>query len=350
MRGIVEWFTTTYFDGDYRSAVIWSILIVINISWFLPTICFGFLYWAQIPYIEQFRCQDWVWNQPTSKRRTQYIEVVKSTVVGLFVNQFLLTLFIKFFCTVVMSHTDDPNHIREWFLNTPNAFEAFVKMMLGLLMFETAFYWTHIWLHSPSGYRFHKDHHAYYTPMSLAGQWGSTIDGLVTLPLPAFAPVFLLQIHPTTLWFYAMIHIFHSCYDHCGYDFPFNPFQLIPFGSHAQAHNFHHSHNIDNFGLYWRFWDIMMGTNKHWERYCAKRDKLIEKLERGEEAVDDDYIIKDGIMLLRAVGEETDIKNGEDNLEFTFQFTYKNVDEHGNLIGKPQKSEPTLVDGDKKKI
>jgi sterol desaturase/sphingolipid hydroxylase (fatty acid hydroxylase superfamily) len=332
LRAVLEWFCHKYCGGDYKSAAASSILISINVGWFIPSAIYGILYFAQIPFFEQYRCQDWVWNQDTSKRRTQYMEVVKSTVISLFLNQLGLTLFIRFLCNMAMSHTDDQEHVREWLLNVPSATEGFIKMMVSLMIFETVFYWSHIWLHSPSGYRYHKDHHAFYTPMALAGHWGSTVDGLVSLPLPAFAPVFLLGIHPTTLWFYSIIHTCHSSYDHCGYDFPFNPFQLIPFGGHAQAHNFHHSHNIDNFGLYWRFWDVVMGTNKHWERFCAKRDALIEKLQRGEEAIDDDYVIRDGVMLLRCVAEEADIKNGNDNLDFTFQYTLKSVDEEGNII------------------
>lgn len=332
LPAFIDYTTINYFNGDYKKFTIWSIIFVLNIGWIVPNIFYGFLYIAKIPYFEQYRCQDWVWDQEPSKRRTQYMEVLKSTIVTFVINQISLSGLLYMMAIWAMRHTDDQEHIRQWLINHPSALEGFGKILMGLLAFETTFYWSHVWLHTKTGYPYHKDHHAYYTPMSLTGQWGSTIDGLVSLPLPAFVPVFFLNMHPTTLWLYAIIHTAHSSYDHSGYDFPFNPFQFIPFGSHAQAHNFHHSHSIDNFGLYWRFWDQIMGTDKHWKRYCEKRDALIEKIKKGENAQDDDYIIKDGVMLLRCVAEENDIAAGVDNLEYTFQFTNRKVDDDGNLV------------------
>eukprot|EP00461_Guttulinopsis_vulgaris_P004504 UN04506 len=275
--------------------IAWTIAIFLNIGWFLPNIFYGALYFLQIPFFEKYRIHDWVWNQEPNPRRTKYMEVVKSTVVTFFINQIILTITVVATSHFIMRDVTDMEEVKDYCINrAPTAFEAFWKQMAALLMFETCFYWTHRWLHSPMGYRYHKDHHAFYTPMSLAGQWGSFVDGLVSLPVPALFPVLFLDIHITTLWSYALVQTFHSSYDHCGYDFPFNPFQLIPFGSHAAEHGFHHSHNIDNFGLYFRFWDVIMGTNQHWERYRVKRDALLEKADAGLNAEDEDYYVKDG--------------------------------------------------------
>ncbi len=74
------------------------------------------------------------------------------------------------------------------------------------------------------------------------GNWGHPIDGILSLPFPAVFPVFFLHMHVFTLWQWTIMHIFHSQYDHSGYHFPYSPLQLVPFGTHADAHNFHHSH------------------------------------------------------------------------------------------------------------
>lgn len=329
----IDWFTITYHGGDYKDFVGWSFVYAMNLGWIIPNFFYMLLYIFQIPFFEQYRCQDWVWNKPQSKRRTQYLEVLKSTIISFFVNQTIMSFGILQLSQFAMRHEPNQDAVRDWLVTMPAFWVSTVKIIISLALFETAFYWLHVWLHSPTGYRFHKDHHAYYTPISLAGQWGSVVDGLVSLPIPAFVPVFIVGMHPASIWLYAIAQTAHSSYDHCGYDFPVNPFQLIPLASHVEAHNFHHSHSVDNFGLFWRFWDNIMGTNQHWERFSAKRDVLFEKLKRGEKADDDeDYVIRDGVMLLRCVAEEEHIAKGEDNLSYTFQFINKNVDEQGNLI------------------
>jgi len=335
-------FADDYCGSDYKKATLISIIVAFNVGWFVPNIFYGILYVIQHPFFEQYRCQDWVWNQPHSARRTKYMEVLKSTVFTFLINQVIMTTLIYYIGIKAMAHTDDQAYIREWILDRPSILASFGKILLGLLIFETTFYWSHVWLHTPMGYRFHKDHHAYYTPMSLTGQWGSFVDGLVSLPLPSFVPVLVLSLHPTTVWLYAIIHTAHSSYDHCGYDFPFNPFQFIPLGSHGEAHNFHHSHSVDNFGLYWRFWDIIMGTDKKWNEYCAKRDAFLVKLKGGENVDnDEDFMVKDGIILLKCEAEKRHIAEGTDNLEFTFQSTYKHIDENGNVVvGLAAKEEP----------
>lgn len=53
---------------------------------------------------------------------------------------------------------------------TPQGLEEFPKIFVGIFIFETCFYWGHRFLHTRMGYQFHKDHHAYYTPISNAGE------------------------------------------------------------------------------------------------------------------------------------------------------------------------------------
>jgi len=49
---------------------------------------------------------------------------------------------------------------------------------------------------------------------------------------------------------------------HCGYDFPWSPFQYIPFGTDEVFHDFHHTNNIGNYASFFTIWDSMMGTTQ----------------------------------------------------------------------------------------
>lgn len=72
----------------------------------------------------------------------------------------------------------------------------------------------------------------------------------------------------------------HIQYVHSGYDFPFNPFMLIPFADQGAHHNFHHSHNVDNFGALWHFWDDWCGTNqvRHLPLCCKAKDDCSKRV------------------------------------------------------------------------
>ncbi len=56
---------------------------------------------------------------------------------------------------------------------------------------------------------------------------------------------------------------------HSGYSlpFPFSPWTIKAIGMDcSQAHYFHHSVNVGNYGGYFMFWDWLCGTN---EKYAS---------------------------------------------------------------------------------
>lgn len=67
----------------------------------------------------------------------------------------------------------------------------------------------------------------------------------------------------------------------------------------------------------YRFWDYVMGTNKHWNRFCEERERQIEEAKKHGGA-GADLLIKEGQVLVKNIGEMRDVKDGTDNLSFTF--------------------------------
>jgi methylsterol monooxygenase len=51
----------------------------------------------------------------------------------------------------------------------------------------------------------------------------------------------------------------HNISEHCGYDIPLNPFNLIPFSAETKHHDLHHSKIKCNYALYFTFWDRVFG-------------------------------------------------------------------------------------------
>lgn len=56
---------------------------------------------------------------------------------------------------------------------------------------------------------------------------------------------------------------------HCGYEFSWSPYRLLPLSGSSEYHNFHHSHNVGNYASFFSYWDSLFGTNKDFFIYKA---------------------------------------------------------------------------------
>ena len=60
---------------------------------------------------------------------------------------------------------------------------------------------------------------------------------------------------------------------HCGYEFSWSPYRLLPFSGSSEYHNFHHSHNVGNYGSFFSYWDTFFGTNGDYFRFRVEKEK-----------------------------------------------------------------------------
>ena len=79
----------------------------------------------------------------------------------------------------------------------------------------------------------------------------------------ALGPALLgTRIHFATAFTWYIFRYLESVEGHCGYEFSWSPFRLIPFASDYAYHSFHHSHNIGNYSSFFTIWDTVDGSNK----------------------------------------------------------------------------------------
>jgi sterol desaturase/sphingolipid hydroxylase (fatty acid hydroxylase superfamily) len=134
-----------------------------------------------------------------------------------------------------------------------------------LLIHDAWFYWTHRWMHRPSIYkRMHAVHHASRNPTAWTAMsfhpWES-VTGAILIP----ALVMLVPIHPGALLSVLAVMTIMGVTNHMGWElFP----QWIVRGRlgdwviTASHHQRHHEKYLCNFGLYFRFWDRLCGTDR----------------------------------------------------------------------------------------
>ncbi|GAA4716939.1 sterol desaturase family protein [Sphingomonas lutea] len=139
------------------------------------------------------------------------------------------------------------------------------SVAIYLFLHDTWFYWTHRWMHRPAIYkRMHAVHHASRNPTAWTAMsfhpWES-VTGAVLIP----ALVLLIPIHYGALLFVLTVMTVMGVTNHMGWEmFPRwlvngRAGQWLITASHHQRH---HEKYLCNFGLYFRFWDRLCGTDR----------------------------------------------------------------------------------------
>lgn len=139
-----------------------------------------------------------------------------------------------------------------------------LSVLLYLAAHDTWFYWTHRWMHRPRPFRIaHAVHHASRPPTAWAAMsfhpW-EAVTGAVVIP----ALVFLIPIHVGALGAVLTIMTVMGVSNHMGWEM--FPRRMVrgPAGRWlitASHHQRHHERYACNYGLYFRFWDRLCGTD-----------------------------------------------------------------------------------------
>ena len=64
-----------------------------------------------------------------------------------------------------------------------------------------------------------------------------------------------------TLLIYGILRRIETNDDHCGYEFPWSIYRVMPFGTDATYHNFHHTKNLGNYSSFMTVWDTVFNSN-----------------------------------------------------------------------------------------
>ena len=145
-----------------------------------------------------------------------------------------------------------------------------VSVLLYLLAHDTWFYWTHRWMHRPGPFKIaHAVHHASRPPTAWAAMsfhpW-EALTGAVVIPVLVFA----IPIHVGALGVVLAIMTVMGVTNHMGWEcFP-RGIVNGPLGNWlitASHHQRHHAEYRGNYGLYFRHWDRLCGTDKGLGRF-----------------------------------------------------------------------------------
>jgi sterol desaturase/sphingolipid hydroxylase (fatty acid hydroxylase superfamily) len=139
------------------------------------------------------------------------------------------------------------------------------SLLVYLLLHDAWFYWTHRLMHRPWWYkRIHAVHHTSRPPTAWAAMsfhpW-EAISGALVIP----ALVFLVPIHVAVLGGVLAIMTLMGVTNHMGWEmFPARVVhgKLGKWLITASHHELHHQKYRCNYGLYFRHWDRLFGTDR----------------------------------------------------------------------------------------
>ncbi|MBL0135215.1 MAG: sterol desaturase family protein [Chitinophagaceae bacterium] len=148
-------------------------------------------------------------------------------------------------------------------INQHGLFYFIIAFPIMLFLHDTYFYWAHRLMHHPALFRiFHLVHHKSVNPSPWAAYAFHPLEAIVEGGIVILF-LFTIPIHTYHLPFFFLFMIVYNVYGHMGWElYPkgFNRHWLGRWVNTAVNHNQHHQYFKGNYGLYFLFWDRIMGT------------------------------------------------------------------------------------------
>ena len=154
-------------------------------------------------------------------------------------------------------------------------------VLTTLLLFiidDTYFYWTHRMLHHRTLFeRFHRVHHESVDPTPFSAYSFHPVEAIIIgAGSLFFIPIFLLlPWHPAAVAVFGAGSVLFNVIGHLGYEiYParWNRIPLLRWKTPAMHHYLHHQMIGGNYGLYFRWWDKLCGTEL--KDFEARYDRL----------------------------------------------------------------------------
>jgi Delta7-sterol 5-desaturase len=139
----------------------------------------------------------------------------------------------------------------------------YLSLPLIVVVHDAYFYWTHRALHSRWLYRrFHAHHHLSSNPSPWTAFSFHPFEAIVQAGI-FLVVAFAIPAHFNVVFLFLLYMTIMDVLIHCGYElFPrsFVARRWTRWYTTSVNHNLHHRRNRGNFGLYFTWWDRLLGT------------------------------------------------------------------------------------------
>ena len=142
-------------------------------------------------------------------------------------------------------------------------FYYFLAYPIMFIMHDTYFYWTHRIMHHKTLFNtMHLVHHKSTNPSPWAAYAFHPLESIVEVGIFVVF-LFTIPVHTSHLATFFLLSIMYNIYGHLGWELYPKGFSKSFIGKWINTsvnHNQHHKYFKGNYGLYFLFWDRIMGT------------------------------------------------------------------------------------------
>ncbi len=154
------------------------------------------------------------------------------------------------------------------------------QVIAMVIMHDAWFYWMHRTLHLKALFRrAHYAHHLSRTPTSWAAYSFAPIEAVfesIYVPVMFVIVANVVPMQPWALFIFLGHQIARNAIGHSGFELAWSGFTRSPLTGWLTTtthHDLHHTEGRYNFGLYFTWWDRMMGTEH--PRYHEKFEEVV---------------------------------------------------------------------------
>jgi lathosterol oxidase len=189
----------------------------------------------------------------------------------------ILTIFIMAFVPFLVLGTPSVAKLTKYYtdINQHGIVYFILAFPLMALLHDTYFYWMHRAIHHPALFRIvHLVHHRSTNPSPFAAYAFHPLEAILEAGIFIIF-VFTIPVHLFHLIFFFLFMMLYNVYGHLGWElYPkgFSKHWLGKWINTSVNHNLHHQYFKGNYGLYFLFWDRLMGTIR--KDYDEKFDEV----------------------------------------------------------------------------
>ena len=189
-------------------------------------------------------------------KNTDYLREIFYSTITILIFGFIPLFFIA--NPAMRSHTTLYDNISDY-----GWFYYFLAYPIMFIMHDTYFYWTHRIMHHKSLFNImHLVHHKSTNPSPWAAYAFHPLESIVEIGIFVVF-LFTLPVHTTHIIIFFLLSIMYNIYGHLGWELYPKGFSKSLIGKWINTsvnHNQHHKYFKGNYGLYFLFWDRIMGT------------------------------------------------------------------------------------------
>jgi methylsterol monooxygenase/4-alpha-methyl-delta7-sterol-4alpha-methyl oxidase len=245
--------------------------------WFiLVNVIFYFIYKFELSFFERYKIttKAWPWNEDQEKWK----QMLKDTFKLLLLNHLIFLPLL-----LLPDYISNEARVRMDYESLPSCSEVIIQTIFFMVMEDFTFYWSHRFLHMDFIYPYvHKIHHKYVNTVCIAAEYAHPFEFIFGNVLTTNSGVLLLgkRTHMVTYLMWSILRIAETTDGHCGYEFSWSPFRLLPMSAGSEFHHYHHLAFKGNYASFFTCWDRVFNTvHKKYLEFVEKKQKLTKTIQ-----------------------------------------------------------------------